>query len=145
MGTATAVNTADWVIGAVLLVGFLAWVSPGFREFLTPGAWQAPEREGKARRRARERTARLRDRLEREHFRVRVPLIGAQPYTEDYVRTAFESVMPDDRTLEVRREDAETTAEFDVMTEDPVVAVRIADRITQGAGFIPGASYVVLA
>lgn len=137
-----------WLAATATVIGLLAWAFPAFREFLSLGAWQAPPKLTRSERAARERAARLRERMSREQYRVRTILRGEEGTTTEEIRTCFDLVAPEkDRGLEVRRYDSADgpviAVEFAVTTEDPTIATRIAGRIVYAAGFLPGPTYAV--
>jgi hypothetical protein len=139
-----------WLAPFAFIYLCLMAVSPTFREVVTLGAFKAAPRP--TRREKRAGRGRLRRLLRRradqpnEHteWRVLVPLIGVAHWPVDDVRdTLAERGMPSVRVLDVRRGDGNTTAELLVLTTDPMVAVRHANRLAIYAGLIPGATHPV--
>lgn len=123
---------------AIALIVYVARYAPA------PRRHRAAER---ARRKASERTARHRpySALTR---RVRVPLVGAAPLSEEEVKERIGMQVSYPETLEVRRYGQDTVrqhtvAEFAVVAHNSEVAVRIAERAVEHAGFIPSAAHVV--
>lgn len=139
---------------AVIYLGLMR-VSPTFREVVTLGAWPAQPKVPRSERRARNHRLRraMRRRTDRPTARTRqhvcAPLVGVSHLGLVELHNAIEGdAIPGVTLLGVRRYDegqitCRTTAEFVVLTHNPQVAVRTAERQVERAGLVAGATRIV--